>query len=387
MKNNNNNTIEISISDRLVNTIQIINIIIIFIGLIGHILTIFVFSKRKFRINPSNIFLLYLAFIDALILILYSFEELLINKSLFSLINIKISLISCIFLVYLKYALRSISSFIVLTFTIHRLLVVSYPLEQKYQSKKTAWHLVKLITITSLILNGWLPFFMEKNETDFNSCSVKLNLFILYSYIILFNISLTILLPIIIIIIINTMIILKIKSNNNNLTINKSNLLKNKLEKKRKNIQKLSNYDYYLRIKPIYLNSCQMVQKLTINNNNNSSKKVSKKLTKTLLIISFSYVFLNLPYFLIRFSLTLSVIFSFNYDSIYVFSALYISQILFFLNYSIHFYIYLLCGSFFCNQLKFGEFPFFVCFEFIISIKYLILLNLIKLINAKIFHI
>jgi hypothetical protein len=359
----NNNTIEISISDRLVNTIQIINIIIIIIGLIGHILTIFVFSKRKFLINPSNIFLLYLAFIDALILILYSFEELLINKSLFSLINIKISLISCILLVYLKYALRSISSFIVLTFTIHRLLVVSYPLEQKYQSKKTAWHLVKLITITSLILNGWLPFFMEKNETEFNSCSVKLNLFILYSYIILFNISLTILLPIIIIIIINTMIILKIKANNNNnnnLTKNKSNLLKNKLEKKRKNIQKLSNYDYYLRIKPIYLNSCQMVQKLTINNNNNnSSKKISKKLTKTLLIISFSYVFLNLPYFLIRFSLTLSVIFSFNYDSIYVFSALYISQILFFLNYSIHFYIYLLCGSFFSNQLKFGKFPFF----------------------------
>ncbi len=359
---NNNNTIEISVSDQLVNTIRIINIIIIIIGLIGHILTIFVFSKRKFRINPSNIFLLYLAFIDALILILYSFEELLINKSLFSLINIKISLISCIFLVYLKYSLRSISSFIVLTFTIHRLLIVSYPLEQKYQSKKTAWNLIKLITITSLIINGWLPFFMEKNETDFNSCSVKLNLFILYSYVILFNISLTILLPIIIIIIINTMIICKIKSNNNNnnLTKNKSNLLKNKLEKKRKNIQKLSNYDYYLRIKPIYLNSCQMVKKLTHSNNNNSSKKISKKLTKTLLIISFSYVFLNLPYFLIRFSLTLSVIFSFNYDSIYVFSALYISQILFFLNYSIHFYIYLLFGSFFCNQLKFGKFPFFV---------------------------
>jgi hypothetical protein len=51
-----------------------LTIIIILIGLIGHFLTILVYSKKKFRINSSNIVLLCLAINDSLFLMVHFFE-------------------------------------------------------------------------------------------------------------------------------------------------------------------------------------------------------------------------------------------------------------------------------------------------------------------------
>ena len=49
--------------------------IILFIGLIGNFLTIFVFSQNRFRTNSSNVYLLCLAIVDAAFLILHLFED------------------------------------------------------------------------------------------------------------------------------------------------------------------------------------------------------------------------------------------------------------------------------------------------------------------------
>lgn len=49
-------------------------IFIVIVGLIGHFLTIFVYSQQRFRINSSNVYLLCLSFIDGTFLIIHFFE-------------------------------------------------------------------------------------------------------------------------------------------------------------------------------------------------------------------------------------------------------------------------------------------------------------------------
>jgi hypothetical protein len=49
--------------------------LIVFIGLIGHFLTILVYSQKKFRLNSSNIYLLFLAINDSVFLLVYFFED------------------------------------------------------------------------------------------------------------------------------------------------------------------------------------------------------------------------------------------------------------------------------------------------------------------------
>jgi hypothetical protein len=59
---------------------RIINVyatlVIIIIGLIGHSMTLLMYSKKRFRSNSSNIYLLCLAVIDGSFLILHFFEGL-----------------------------------------------------------------------------------------------------------------------------------------------------------------------------------------------------------------------------------------------------------------------------------------------------------------------
>ena len=70
---------EYAISAYLLETIRkynvIITIIISFIGLLGHSLTIYVFAQKRFRKNSSNVFLLCLAINDGLYLITHFFED------------------------------------------------------------------------------------------------------------------------------------------------------------------------------------------------------------------------------------------------------------------------------------------------------------------------
>jgi hypothetical protein len=50
-------------------------IFFLIVGLIGHFLTIFVYAQKRFRKNSCNVYLLYLAFNDALFLIAHFFED------------------------------------------------------------------------------------------------------------------------------------------------------------------------------------------------------------------------------------------------------------------------------------------------------------------------
>lgn len=67
----NNETLELHL---MLNLNTIISFLIILIGLVGNSLAICVFSKRRFRMNSSHIYLMGLAISDCLFLIVHLFE-------------------------------------------------------------------------------------------------------------------------------------------------------------------------------------------------------------------------------------------------------------------------------------------------------------------------
>ena len=98
-----------------------------------------------------------------------------------------------------------------------------------------------------------------------------------------------------------------------------------------------------------FLNVNQLINNITNQPNN------TKNITNLLLVISFSYSLLNLPY------LISWCIFYFGelmnrtpLETNQIYSVIKISEIFFLINYSINFYIYCLSGSIFRKQLKYS---------------------------------
>ena len=73
---------------------------------------------------------------------------------------------SCRVINYLRYILRFISAYIIVAFTIQRVIIVRSPLTQKFKSTKSAWKTVLVITLISIIINLWVCFIFKINYTD-----------------------------------------------------------------------------------------------------------------------------------------------------------------------------------------------------------------------------
>lgn len=337
-------------------------LVVLLIGFIGHFLTIFVFSQKRFRINSSNVYLLCLSINDGFYLVIHFFEDTIealnntilsdtLNKNpklnyLFSLLHvIDENELACRLINYLRYVLRFISAYIIVAFTIQRLLIVYSPMRNRFKSNKTAWKTVLTITITAIVINSWVPFIFEINKQDNDSpyCDNKKNWSSQYFIVNCIYISSIMLIPIILIFSSNSMIILiTIKDD-----LRRKNLQQVKKEFTRKLIieatTKSTNYSKSLSIENI--TGQTVVKKIVFKANK------SRKLTRMLVLISFSYALLNLPY-LIFWSLYFSEQNSIRRN--YFYSALQISEIFFMLNYGVHFYLYCVAGSFFRNQLKYS---------------------------------
>lgn len=335
------------------------SIFVVIIGLVGHVLTICVFSQRRFRTNSSNIISLCLAFNDSIFLIVHFFEDTVLNikeiyfgdianqsesiKSIIEFLNlIDENDLTCRIINYLRYVLRFISAYIFVTFTIQRLLIVYSPLSNRFKSKTSAWLTVLLITLVSLCANTWTLFIFEIN-TDGNDkyCDIKQKWRTEYFRLNAIYIFSIILIPILVIIISNILMIVKLIKNN----------------AKRKKLQPINRDSnmMMLEIKPVRKshNSSRANLRNPMTKVNSADSR-SKRLTKRLILISFSYAFLNLPYLI-----TWSVFFSIQtfrvVDSptkVHWFSAVQIAEIFYILNYSLHFYLYCISGSLFRNQLK-----------------------------------
>ena len=271
--------------------------------------------------------------------------------------------LTCRIVNYLRYVLRFISSYILVAFTLQRLLIIFNPMTSVFRHKKSAWITVLITVISSFLINFWALFLFEiqTHEDKSNYCDIKKRWSTEYVLITAIYICLTLFIPIIIILGTNLLIILNLqkseikrkecnsvssKHQNNNgkrydsLRVNKKVLHNFSLEMKSKN-------SYRFRIKPYYSN----INKIANKTNN------SKNSTRILLTISFVFILLNLPYLISWILFYYRVAFRDNDPELkdYLFATLQISEIFYVSNYAISFYLYCISGSKFRNQLKYSS--------------------------------
>jgi hypothetical protein len=133
------------------------------LGVIGNILSILIFLSPRYRRQSSHFYLLSLALSDLCFLIINLLEDTFRNHNELyqSRINIldRSSPIICIFIQYARNTTRLLSSWIIVSFTIERLLVVFHPLKRAIICRrKIARFVVLFIFLMSLLININVPF-------------------------------------------------------------------------------------------------------------------------------------------------------------------------------------------------------------------------------------
>lgn len=306
--------------------------IIVFVGIIGHFGTVLVYFKKRFRNNSNNVYILCLAINDALFLAVHFFEdsirtikdlfsdELKFIKLLNSLNFVDQNYSMCVLLNYFRNVLRSISSYLILIFTLQRLYLVYLPLSTKFKSNKSAWRTVAYVAVLSFTLNLWVPFLFQIKDTH---CDIKNDWVKVYHAFNNIYISMVILIPTFCLIICSTLLLIKtdLDDSRRKKLLNKK---KEILAIRTRNPNKIVN----IRPKPI------LVAQNRIN---------SKKITRTLIFISLTYVFLNLPYSIVWFFYFNELWAPYKSDTVfmnYLFSIFQISEIFMLFNYGINFFFY-----------------------------------------------
>jgi len=326
------------------------SLIVILVGLSGNLITIFVFSQKKFRTNSSNVYLLAMAIIDNLFLITHFFEDTIrtfesigsdqnstISGSFFIIKQLNIVNINdfmCKLISYFRYVTRFSSASLIVVFTLQRLYIVCMPLKQMFKSKKSAWLTVVLIMIASLCLNIWVPFMfsIQINENEIKYCDIIENLNENYFKINSIFIFVVIILPVVVVFLSNLLIIQKTKSaETNRLKLLESESIAYRRRRSRLTLKKNTSNQ-----------ACSVLE------------KSSKKAVKTLIRVSFSYVFFDMPYLIVW----LIYFCNHNFGKMnqvnddYLFSFLKMTEVFYLMNFSVKFFIYSFSGSLFRKNLK-----------------------------------
>ncbi|UJR29960.1 hypothetical protein I4U23_017507 [Adineta vaga] len=132
------------------------------LGIIGNILSILIFLSPRYRRQSSHFYLLSLALSDLCFLIINLIEDTFRNHNelYHSRINIldRSSTIICILVQYARNTTRLLSSWIIVAFTIERLLVVFYPLKRAIICRrKIARCVVLLLFLACILINFNVP--------------------------------------------------------------------------------------------------------------------------------------------------------------------------------------------------------------------------------------
>ena len=133
------------------------------LGIVGNILSILIFLSPRYRRQSSHFYLLSLASCDLCFLMINLVEDTFRNHNdiYHSRINMldRSSSLVCIFVQYARNVTRLLSSWIVVSFTIERLLVVFYPLKRAIICRRKMARFVLLVLfLTSLLININVPF-------------------------------------------------------------------------------------------------------------------------------------------------------------------------------------------------------------------------------------
>lgn len=335
-----------------------ITLLVITIGLAGNSLIILVFHQRSFRKNPANVYLLCLAIIDSLFLVIHLFEDTLRtyqdiyrhSASLFYKFTVMINFfdnsdLACKCINYFRYFLRFLSAYIIVVFTLQRLFIVYFPFKKYFKSKHSAWLTFLILTISSLILNIWafVLFRVDKNDNDYQYCDIhKQSKRVYFSFAVIYT-TLTMLIPIMTIFTCNFLIMHKANQ------AQRDRLeMTNSIKQRRQVLHINSNCKKKFRIKPYYLTVSQRANRI--------KQDGSKNLSFILVLISFSYAILNLPYFITWLVFFCQIAFNHKFHWInknYLFGVLQLTEIFYVLNYGFKFFVFCFSGSIFRNQLKY----------------------------------
>lgn len=287
---------------------------------------------------------------------------------------------SCRLVNYLRYFLRFISAYIIIAFTIQRTFAIYSPFFQsKFESNRQAWLIVIILVIVGFILNLWVPFLfnpIQDVQTSIQYCDIKKEYSRAYFLLTIFYIALTMLIPIVVIFCCNILIIIYVLKAGKK----REHMINMDITKKFKN-PAISSYQSE-EIRPLALQSkksrqsdgldatrnfsvsmtsiADNVSKKSLKLNATHSKHQSRRsesnrITRMLLLMSFSYAILNLPYFVSWCLFFYRMGIQKNYNIItkyYLFSAINLCEIFYVLNYGVHFFIYCASGQKFRQQLK-----------------------------------
>lgn len=330
-----------------------LSILIIIIGLLGNSLAVLVFVQKRFRTHSFSIYLLCLCISDAAFLMVHFFEDTIrtlidvylndqtrsiekeclfgknldltnrtVKDSIFRFINITDRFSFCCRLInYLRYFLRFFSAYIILTFTIHRTIALYWPfIEPRIKSIKNACLMISLLIIFGLIINKSILLFFDvikdSHDPNISYCDIKKNFFDAYFVITIFYAIITMFVPIVTVVVCNILIIAYIVKSRKGFPLNHKQ---------------------------------QIIQQ----------NKKSNRITRILILMSFSYVILNLPYFFSWCYFFYQIAIRKNLKGLLkykIFSVLNICEIFYVMNFAVNFFIYCLTGKKFRNQLKISLF-------------------------------
>jgi hypothetical protein len=350
-----------------------LTILIIALGLIGHSVTISIYSRAKNRRSSGNVYLLCLALNDSLFLIVHFLEDTLRSfKSIFFFESnekrldfiSKISIsdrfnFTCGLFNYLRNVLRFISAYIIVAFTVQRLLIIYLSPKSKFRNTKAAWIIVSIIVIIGLLINSWVPFFFELQSDDSRLyCDVTrkykqtyFNITCAYIFLIMF-IPITVIFVSNFVIIVKTFQVFKSSLNQQNET-NETMVLsvKNRVNNERR----IMNYDNNDEYEDDEEEEEEEEDEYEDENNSSETSELNfvyfikknkskdlNRMARLLLLISFVFALFNLPYFISWCIFFYEVAFQETTDldrKDYLFVCVQISEIFFVLNYSIQFYI------------------------------------------------
>ena len=315
------------------------------------------------------------------------------EDNIFLILNITDKFVlTCKIVNYFRYLLRFISAYIITIFTIQRAIAVYFPFYQKtFTPSALAWKIVTCLVLVLAIVCSFVPILFKLNE-DTNTtnhmpviyCDMDKSKSQLYFITTITYIVLIMVIPIATIIICNTLIILKVynaseqrkflfaenfhskvKGDSNNI-YEESNFLGDGLPLSKSLTANLKNSSTESCHSDLYnidtVSSQKSISKLNlaIKGPKKCSKlrryqKNSLKVTRMMIIMSFSYAILNLPYFITwcMFYYSEAIKQQGNFiNSKYLFGFINLAEIFYILNYGIHFFLYCASGKKFRHQLK-----------------------------------
>jgi hypothetical protein len=305
------------------------------------------------------------------------------KTSIFEFINIADKFVTtCRLVNYFRYFLRFISAYIITVFTIQRTISIYNPIFQnQFSSPKLAWKIIVGLLIVGTILCLFVPFFFNLKKDSSNAvtvvyCDINNNMEKLYFKATIAYVIIIMFIPITTIFISNSLIILQIyKARKHRQRLFKVDRHKRQIRFDRNSslientdeTTNFNNYDnnHHFRIfhKIADKKSREKVKKSLLTLKFKKFQNDSQKVTRILVIMSLSFAILNLPYFVAWSMFFYNEAFK-QIDkekdldlkgyvhSKYFFGFINIAEIIYVLNYGIHFFIYIATAKQFKKQLR-----------------------------------